>query len=166
LERLLVHGEAVSFPTTGCEVLTPGRAEGRLTGGCLSLVVSLIGTPWEVSTRGSLMVLEDIGCRPYQIDRMLTQLRQAGKFEGVEGFIFGEMMDCHQHEAQGYTLQEVIVDVIGDLGVPILYNFPTGHSDKPNIAVPFGVSARLDLGTSRESDDSRFELLEPAVTMP
>lgn len=166
LKRLMIEGEAVSFPTTGCEVLRPGRAEGRLTGGCISLVVSLLGTPWEVSTRGSLMVLEDIGCRPYQVDRMLTQLRQAGKFEGVQGFVFGEMLECFQHEEQDYTLQDVIVEVLGDLGVPILYNFPTGHSTQPNVPVPFGVPARLDLEDSSQGGAARFELLEPAVTMP
>lgn len=166
LERLMFRGEAVKFPTEGCEVLRGGRAEGRLTGGCMSLVVSLLGTPWEVSTHGTLMVLEDIGCRPYQIDRMLTQLRQAGKFEGVQGFVFGEMLDCWQTESQGYTLQEVILSVIGDLGVPILYNFPTGHATRPNVVVPFGVPARLELEAGEADPLCTFELLEPAVTMP
>jgi muramoyltetrapeptide carboxypeptidase len=107
------------------------------------------------------MVLEDIGCRPYQIDRMLTQLRQGGKLDEVAGFVFGEMPDCSQNEAQGYTLQEVIVEVLGDLGVPILYGFPTGHSARPNVVVPFGVRGRLETA----GDAPRFELLEPAVTM-
>jgi muramoyltetrapeptide carboxypeptidase len=166
LERLLMLGEAVTFPTGGCEILATGRGEGRLTGGCLSLVVSLLGTPWEVSTRGTIMVLEDIGCRPYQIDRMLTQLRQAGKFDRVEGFVFGEMLDCTQHEDQDYSLQDIIRDVVGDLGVPILYNFPTGHSTRPNVVVPFGVAARLELDASTDPPSCHFRLLEPAVTMP
>jgi len=164
-ERLLVHGEAVRFPTGGCEVLAEGRAEGRLTGGCLSLVVSLLGTPWEPDTQGSLMVLEDIGTRPYQVDRMLTQLRQAGKFKDVRGFVFGEMLECYQTEVQGYTMQDVIRSLLGDLGVPILYGFPTGHSTRPNVVVPFGVPARLDLGP-QPGGALRFELIEPAVEMP
>jgi len=163
LERLMVEGEAVEFPTDGCEVLKAGSAEGRLTGGCLSLVVSLLGTPWEVSTEDSILVLEDIGCRPYQIDRMLTQMKQAGKFEGVQGFVFGEMMDCYQHEAQGYTMQDVITDVLADLDVPVLYNFPTGHATRPNIVVPFGVSARLELDATQPAGSAGFRLLEPAV---
>lgn len=160
-ERLLLNAEAVRFPTAGCEVLVGGRGEGPLSGGCLSLVVSLLGTPWEPDTRGRLLVLEDIGCRPYQIDRMLTQLRQAGKLDEVAGFIFGEMQDCYQSEAQGYTIQDVVVELLGDLGVPIIYGFPTGHSSRPNVVVPFGVAARLDAG-----DPMVFELLEPAVTIP
>jgi len=165
LNRLLVRGEAVSFPTDGCEVLRAGVAEGRLTGGCLSLVVSLLGTPWEVSTDDSILVLEDIACRPYQIDRMLTQMKQAGKFEQVRGFVFGEMLDCFQHEAQGYTMQDVISDVLGDLDAPILYNFPTGHAARPNVVVPFGVRAHLELRSAPKGGSARFSLLEPAVTM-
>ncbi len=65
-----------------------------LYGGCLSILVSLLGTPWEPQTEGKLLFLEDTGAKPYQIDRMLWQLRQAGKLDGVRGIIFGEMLDC------------------------------------------------------------------------
>jgi muramoyltetrapeptide carboxypeptidase len=158
---MLIEAEATRFPTDGCEVLAGGSAEGVLSGGCLALIVSLLGTPWEPVTRGRLLVLEDIGCRPYQIDRMLTQLRQAGKLDEVTGFVFGEMPDCHPREGEGYTLQDVVMSVLGDLGVPIIFNFPTGHSTRPNVVVPFGVSARLV--AEPEAVPPVFELLEPAV---
>ena len=80
----------------GLRTLHPGRARGTLYGGCLSILVSLLGTPYEPHTEGKLLFLEDIGAKPYQIDRMLWQLRQAGKLDGVRGIVFGEMLDCHQ----------------------------------------------------------------------
>ena len=160
LLRLLVQGEAVRFSTDGCEVLREGQSEGRLTGGCLSLVVSTLGTPWEIDTTDTILVLEDNNCRPFQVDRMLTHMKQAGKLTRVRGFVFGEMLGCEQHPEQGYTIQEVIDRVLDDLAVPILFGFPTGHASGPDAVVPFGVQARLSLGTEAE-----FQLLEPAVTL-
>lgn len=156
----VLKGEAVRFPMAGTKVLRPGTAEGRLTGGCLTLVTATLGTSYEIDTADSILVLEDLDTKPYQIDRMLTQLKQAGKLEGVRGIIFGEMLNCMQNVNQGYSLEEVIMDVLGDDSFPILYGFPTGHASAPNILVPFGVRARLELGA-----DSVFELLEPAVTV-
>lgn len=156
----LLKGEAVRFPTAGTSVLRTGSAEGRLIGGCLSLVVATLGTPYEMDTTDSILVLEDLDTKPYQIDRMLTQLKQAGKLDNVRGVVFGEMLNCMQNANQGYTLEEVILDVLGDTSFPILYGFPTGHTAGPNIMVPFGVRARLKLDFS-----SVFELLEPAVTV-
>ncbi len=156
--RMLVDGEAVTFDTSGCEVIRRGRAEGRLIGGCLSVVVSTLGTPSAIDTRDSILVLEDIDEKPYRIDRMLTQLRQAGKLDGVRGFVFGEMVGCEQHPEQGYSIQSLIQSLVGDLGVPIMFGFPTGHSSKPNAIVPFGVQAEISCGS-----DPTFRLLEPAV---
>jgi muramoyltetrapeptide carboxypeptidase len=157
---MLQHGNCVRFPLKETRVLKPGTAEGRLSGGCLSLVTASLGTPSEPDTQDSILVLEDIDAKPYQIDRMITQMRQAGKFKGVSGIVFGEMPNCMQHANQGYTLDEVLLDLLGDLNVPILFGFPTGHTTKqPNVIVPFGVRARLAL---RESPT--FELLEPAVS--
>jgi muramoyltetrapeptide carboxypeptidase len=154
----LLRGETVSFPLEGTSVLRPGGAEGRLTGGCLSLVVATLGTAYEVDTTGALLVLEDLDTKPYQIDRMLTQLKHAGKLDRVRGVIFGEMLNCSQHVHQGYSLEEVVMDVLSDTEFPVLYGFPTGHTSRANVMVPFGVDARLSLGSS-----SVFELLESAV---
>jgi muramoyltetrapeptide carboxypeptidase len=155
----VLQGRPVSFPLDGTTVLRHGEAVGRLAGGCLSLVVASLGTPWEVDTAESILVLEDIDTKPYQIDRMLTQLKQAGKLDSVCGIVFGEMLQCQQNANQGYTLEEVLLDVLRDTTFPVLFGFPTGHTVKPNIMVPFGVPARLIAGAT-----SSFELLEPAVT--
>jgi muramoyltetrapeptide carboxypeptidase len=156
----VLSGLTVRFPTGGTTVLRPGEAQGRLTGGCLSLVAAALGTPCEIDTADSILVLEDVDAKPYQIDRMLTQLVQAGKFAAVKGVVFGEMLNCIQHTNQGYALEEVLLDVLSSTRFPILFGFPTGHTSRPNVLVPFGVQARLALGA-----DSVFELLEPAVSV-
>jgi muramoyltetrapeptide carboxypeptidase len=156
---LLQNGEAVKFPTEGCKVLRSGEGMGRLKGGCLSLIVATLGTPYELDTRDAIFVIEDIDAKPYQVDRMLTQLKHAGKFNHVRGVVFGEMLNCVQHPNQGYTLEDVLFDLLGEYRFPVLYGFPTGHTSRPNVIVPFGVRARLVLGA-----ELTFELLESAVT--
>jgi muramoyltetrapeptide carboxypeptidase len=156
---LLQGKHAVRFPTQATKVLRSGRAEGRLTGGCLSVVVATLGTKNEIETRDSILILEDQDEKPYRIDRMITHLSQAGKFEGVRGVVFGEMLNCIQHVNQGYTLEDVLLDLLSEFEFPILYGFPTGHTSRPNVIVPFGVRARLDLASSTPL----FELLESAV---
>jgi len=151
--------KAVRFPTDGTSILRSGAGEGRLIGGCLSLVVATLGTKHEIDTQDAILVLEDDSTKPYQIDRMITNLKQAGKLESVRGVVFGEMLNCIQNVDQGYTLQEVIVDLLSEFSFPILYGFPTGHTSRPNVIVPFGVRARLDLTSSAPL----FELLESAV---
>jgi muramoyltetrapeptide carboxypeptidase len=156
----LLRGGLVRFPLDETSVLRPGVAEGRLIGGCLSLVVATLGTSYEIDTTDSILVLEDVDTKPYQVDRMLTQLKQAGKLESVRAIVFGEMLNCMQTANQGYTLQDVLMDLLGDTTFPILFGFPTGHTTRPNVMVPFGVRARLELDA-----DSVFELLEPAVAV-
>jgi len=156
---LLQGKESVRFPTEGTTVLRHGNGEGRLIGGCLSLVVATLGTTHEIDTREAILVLEDVDTKPYQIDRMITHLKQAGKFESVRGVVFGEMLNCSQHTDQGYTLQEVLMDLLDEFTFPILYGFPTGHTSRPNVIVPFGVRARLGLTSSAPI----FDLQESAV---
>jgi muramoyltetrapeptide carboxypeptidase len=156
---LLQGKKAVRFPTGGTSILRSGAGEGRLIGGCLSLVVATLGTKHEIDTQDAILVLEDDSTKPYQIDRMITNLKQAGKLESVRGVVFGEMLNCIQNAEQGYTLQEVIADLLAEFSFPILYGFPTGHTSRPNVIVPFGVRARLDLTSSAPL----FELLESAV---
>jgi muramoyltetrapeptide carboxypeptidase len=149
----------IPFPTGNTSVLRSGEAEGRLAGGCLSMVVSTLGTSYEIDTDDTILVLEDLAEKPYKIDRMLTQLKQAGKLEKIRGIVFGEMLDCTNLPNQGYTLEEVILDVLKGTTFPILYGFSTGHTSRANIVVPFGIRAKLSLGSV-----SRFELLESAVS--
>ncbi len=144
---------SLAFPQL--EMWSPGVAEGRLTGGCLSLVVSSLGTHYEIQTEGKVLFLEDLGEPPYRIDRMLTQLRLAGKLDEVAGFLLGSFIDCEPTQAD-YTLREPLKEILAGLQVPVLANFPAGHGPE-NWALPLGVRVRLD------ADARAVSLLEPAV---
>jgi len=141
-----------NIPTAGIEVLKEGSAQGRLYGGCLSLLVASLGTPYEIQTNGTILFMEDIAAKPYQIDRMLMQLRLAGKLDQVRGFIFGEMVDCIQPGGQDYTLQQVILRVLEPYSAPIVFGLKSGHVSTANITLPIGVQAEL------RAEDSAAEL--------
>jgi muramoyltetrapeptide carboxypeptidase len=140
--------------------LVNGAAEGILYGGCLSILVASLGTPYEIRTEGTILFLEDIAAKPFQIDRMLMQLKLAGKLTGLRGIVFGEMRDCLQTENQGYTLQEVLLRIVGELGVPIAYGVRSGHVTAGNITLPFGVRAELKV----HGGQVNLRVLESAVT--
>jgi muramoyltetrapeptide carboxypeptidase len=138
--------------------LARGEAVGTLYGGCLSILTASLGTPYEIKTAGTILFLEDVATKPFQVDRMLMQLKLAGKLDDVRGIIFGEMSDCIQHADQSYTLEEVIMRVLGDLNVPIAFGLPSGHVAGENITLPIGVNAKLSVG-----DDVRLSILEAAT---
>ncbi len=141
--------------------LASGSADGMLYGGCLSMLVASLGTPYEIKTDGTILFIEDVGTKPYQIDRMLMHLKLAGKLSGVRGIIFGEMLDCMQSLGQRYTLEEVVTRVVGDLSVPIAYGLRSGHVSRQNITLPIGVKAALNVDSTSVS----LEILEAAVTV-
>jgi muramoyltetrapeptide carboxypeptidase len=145
---------------SGVTGLVDGSADGILYGGCLSILVASLGTPYEIRTAGTILFLEDIAAKPYQIDRMLMQMKLAGKFEGVRGIIFGEMRDCIQNANQGYTLEEIVCRIVGELGIPVAYGVRSGHVTAGNITLPFGVRAAL---TVRDGQ-VQLKILEAAVT--
>ena len=145
----------------GVVALAEGEAEGRLYGGCLSILVSSLGTAYEIKTDDTILFLEDIGAKPYQIDRMLMQLKLAGKLENVRGLIFGEMIDCIQAANQDYTLQEVIMRIVGELNIPVAYGLKSGHVTSNNITLPLGVKAKLQV----EKENVGIKILESAVTV-
>jgi muramoyltetrapeptide carboxypeptidase len=151
--------EIAAVPGSGIEPIVAGNAEGTLYGGCLSMLAASIGTPYAVRTDDTILFIEDIGAKPFQVDRMLMQLKLAGKFAGVRGIIFGEMLNCVQQHDQGYKLQEVVQRVVGDLGVPVAYGLRSGHVSKQNITLPFGVRAKLHV-----ADSVRLSILESSVT--
>jgi muramoyltetrapeptide carboxypeptidase len=139
--------------------LAPGTAEGILYGGCLSMLAESLGTPYEIHTSGTILFIEDVATKPYQIDRMLIHLKLAGKFSGVRGLVFGEMLDCVQSATQGYTLEEVVMRVIGDLNIPVAYGLRSGHVSQRNTTLPMGVNAALSVDNS----GAKLEILEPAT---
>jgi muramoyltetrapeptide carboxypeptidase len=145
---------------SGVRPLAHGSAVGILYGGCLSMLTASLGTRYEVHTAGTILFLEDIAAKPFQIDRMLMQLKLAGKLDDVRGIIFGEMLDCAQQKDQGYTLEEVVMRVVGGLGVPVAYGLRSGHVSRRNITLPFGVRAELQVG----AEAMRLKILEAATT--
>jgi muramoyltetrapeptide carboxypeptidase len=146
-----------TVPLAG-ETLTRGKAEGTLLGGCLTLIATSLGTPWELDTRGSILLLEDVLVKPYQLDRMLTHLRQAGKFDGVRGIVLGEFPESAAPEGSTVTIADVCRRILGPLRIPIVYGAPVGHTPRPVLTIPLGVRARLNA-----AGEGRLEILEPAV---
>lgn len=129
-------------------VLSPGSARGRLCGGNLSLVAGLIGTPYEIDTTDSILVLEEIEEAPYRIDRMLTQLRLSGALARVRGVLVGTCKNCDVNDEHPYAampLTRTLQDRLGDLNVPVLTELPIGHAGE-QWTLPIGLDARIGDG--------------------
>ena len=143
---------------SGAKPLLSGQAEGILYGGCLSMLVASLGTQHEIRTAGTILFMEDVATKPYQIDRMLMQLKLAGKLNDVRGMIFGEMLDCRQSPDQDYTLEDVILRIVEDLRIPVAFGLHSGHVSRANITLPIGVRARLTV-----DDTVELRILEAAA---
>ena len=143
---------------SGAKPLVEGEAEGILYGGCLSMLVASLGTQHEIRTAGTILFVEDIAAKPFQIDRMLMQLKLAGKLKDVRGMVFGEMQDCRQSPDQDYTLEEVVLRIVDNLGIPVAFGLRSGHVSRANITLPIGVRARLEVGS-----EARLKILESAT---
>jgi muramoyltetrapeptide carboxypeptidase len=139
--------------------IRPGRGRGRLVGGCLSVVVAALGTPWAVETAGAVVFLEDVHEWPYRIDRLLLQLRQAGVFAHVAGVVFGTMATCPS--ARGVGALDVVREAFEDAPFPVGFGLPSGHvppgAPVENLTLPLGVPVELDV------EAGRLVALEPAV---
>jgi muramoyltetrapeptide carboxypeptidase len=140
------------------ESLLDGAGEGRILGGCLTLVETTLGTPWELETRGAILVLEDRAMKPWQVDRALMHLKQAGKFEGVRGIVLGEFPESGAVMSGSATVRDVCARILGGLAVPVVFGAAVGHTPRPMLTVPLGVKARL-----RALGEGELEILEPAV---
>jgi muramoyltetrapeptide carboxypeptidase len=148
-----VHLESFNAALRGCgyrvgegeglRTLKAGTARGMLYGGCLSILSAFIGTPWEPRTEGALLFIEDVGTKPYQVDRLLWQLRKAGKFDGVTGIIFGEMLDCVSPGASSELVEEAILNALDGFEGPIAIGLRSGHVSRQNVTLTFGVEAEL-----------------------
>jgi len=145
----------------GITVIADGKAEGELVGGNLSIVVSLIGTEYDFDFSDKIVFLEEFLEEPYRVDRMLTQLIQAGKFENAAGIALGVFKLCEPNKTNpafkdSFSLMEVLKDRLGNLGIPVIYGLSFGHiADK--FTLPFGGKAELN------SETKRLKLIESAV---
>lgn len=140
-------------------VLNKGRAMGRIIGGNLSILTSIIGTDYLPKFKDAILLLEEIGEAPYRIDRMLNQLRLLKVFNQINGVVLGDFVNCYETDSnkRSQTLNEVIVDYFENLKIPVIYNFRHGHLNE-KITIPFGL--RSTLNASR----GFIEIPENAVT--
>jgi muramoyltetrapeptide carboxypeptidase len=141
----------------GEPVLT-GISTGTVLGGCMTLLEATIGTPWELDTKDSILILEDRAMKPYQVDRVLMHLKQAGKFEGVRGIVLGDFPECEASVPGAPTVKEVCARILRPLGVPIVFGAPIGHTLRPMLTIPLGIKARL-----HADGEGTLEFLESAV---
>lgn len=150
------------------ETLVAGAAEGILLGGCLTLIETSLGTPWEIDTTDTILVLEDRGMRPYQVDRALMHLKQAGKLRNVRGIILGEFPECAAADSTE-TVRDVVLRILASdanraAQSPIVFGAPIGHTPRPMLTLPLGVRARLTVVAPTPGDSgTHLEILKPAV---
>ena len=138
-----------------------GKVTAPLIGGNLSLILAMMGTPYEIDTKGKILFIEDVGEQPYSIDRMLTSLRLAGKLEQAAGIIFGECAGCRPSDykpsfSSPYSLGEVVDNILGGLKIPVLNGLTIGHTND-QLTLPLGVAATLD------ADSGVLQINEAAV---
>jgi muramoyltetrapeptide carboxypeptidase len=140
------------------EVITKGKARGKLIGGNLSLLTALAGTPFGLqNTKGKILFTEDVGEQPYRVDRMLTQLRQSVDLRALAGIALGVFEDCNPKDAaSSQSLIEVIKDRLGDLGIPVIYGLSFGHI-RDQFTLPVGIEAEL------ETENATLTFLETGV---
>jgi muramoyltetrapeptide carboxypeptidase len=131
---------------TGLEPMVGGSAEGPLLGGNLEVLSRLLGTPFEPDLQGTVLFLEDVGERPYRVDRALTHLEIAGALSGVAGIVIGDFTDCDDltnGEVQPPTIRQVLAERLERLGVPVALGGRFGHGER-KMSLPYGVPVRLD----------------------
>jgi muramoyltetrapeptide carboxypeptidase len=133
-----------------------GRAEGPLVGGSLTLVADSLGTPWEIDTRGAILCLEEIGEKPYAIDRQLSHLHAAGKLDAAAGFAIGHLVGCTDPKRARPTALQVVHELLGARRKPLVTGLRFGHVS-PNLPWPVGIRGRLDGGKGE------LAVLEPGV---
>jgi muramoyltetrapeptide carboxypeptidase len=145
LFRLLEQGSP-GVLLEGLEALVPGRARGPLVGGNLEVFSRLVGTPYMPDVTGAILFIEDLGERPYRIDRLVTHLDLAGVFSAVEGVVVGDFSSCVEPEptrASSPTAAEVLVERLGRLAIPVAIGGLFGHGTR-NLALPYGCACELD----------------------
>jgi len=141
---VLVESPAPPPPWTGLRAIAPGRATGRAVGGNLELVTRMLGTPWQVPLDGNVLFLEEVGERPYRVDRALTQLALAGAAK-LAAVVVGDLTRCIATDGIGPPAEEVVRERIARWGVPAVENAPFGHGER-NRPFPLGGRVAVDAG--------------------
>ena len=159
LEKVLANSRSGFTLEADAQTLRPGQAEGRLLGGCLPMLVGTLGTPQELDTHGTILLIEDLNEKAFRIDRMLFHLKRAGKFRQIKGVVFGEMVGCGQAGTPLDALREIILDAFQGLDIPIVFGVRFGHTTQKGLTLPLGVRARLSV-----DNGTHLTLLEPAVS--
>lgn len=133
LRTILFTGEA-AFEVNPHKSNRTGKARGQLIGGNLSLIADSLGTPSEPDTSNKILVIEEIEEYKYKIDRMLTQLKRAGKLKDLAGLVVGHMTNILDSELTfGETIEEIVLNAVSDYNYPVVFGFPSGH-ENPNMA--------------------------------
>ena len=137
----LLMGEQAGWRVELREIIRPGIGEGAMMGGCLSVLVTTLGTPYEIETNGKLLFLEDVGERPYRVERMLTHLKMAGKLDRLAGLVFGDFIDCEGDGSR--EIHQIVGEMFAHASYPVVMGVPAGHGPD-NVTLPFGVRTLLD----------------------
>ena len=148
-----------NWPQFPLHTVAPGSARGPIAGGNLTLVSTTMGTPYEIEAKGRILFLEDTGEAPYRVDRMLTQLKLAGKLQEAAGIVWGTCTDCTPAKSSfevNLSMSDLLDEILGDLGKPVLAGLVFGHT-KEKATIPMGVEAELDAGAKRVA------IIEPAT---
>jgi muramoyltetrapeptide carboxypeptidase len=154
--------EDTNWPAFPLHTVAPGKARGAIAGGNLTLVSTTMGTPYEIETKGKILFLEDTGEAPYRVDRMLTQLKLAGKLQEAAGIVWGTCTECTPAKSSfeiNLSISDLLDEILGDLGKPVLAGLVFGHT-KEKATIPIGVEAELDAGAKRVA------ILEAATVAP
>ena len=146
--RRLLSGAPGGFELEAATALRPGAATGELIGGCLSVVVATLGTPYAPRFAGRILFLEDTGEKAYRVDRMLVQLRQSGALRGVAGIVFGAIRPVGGDEVERMRIAEFVAEQTRDLDCPVLFGIEAGHGTE-NLALPLGAPVPLEAGGRR-----------------
>jgi len=134
-------GEKWMWQVAVGEIIRAGKVQGEMMGGCLSVLVTTLGTPYEVDTVDKLLFLEDVGEKPYRVERMLTHLKMAGKLERLAGLIFGDFTQCNGEGPR--DIRAIVEELFHKAPYPVVMGVPAGHGQE-NLTLPFGVAMALD----------------------
>jgi muramoyltetrapeptide carboxypeptidase len=145
-----------NFNNTNTKFLSHGNSTGILVGGCLSLITSLLGTSFCPNYENTILFIEEVGEKPYRIDRNLAQMKQAGIFNKISGLILGNFIDCENGKNEpSFTVEEIFHDYFSESSYPVIMNFPYGHNGIM-MSIPIGIRAIIDFDKSEISFDNPF----------